>query len=95
MKDFFKKIGELTKLKKEFNDVIKWKKKLKEKIMKQKNGVYNFLQYDTVSSFGEIIYNDKIDIKEAEMNQKSLIKNWHEYSEKSKPRTQLLCLELL
>ena len=63
--------------------------------MKQKNGGYNFLPYDTVSSFGEIIYNDKIDIKEAEMNQKSLIKNWHEYSEKSKPRTQLLCLELL
>ena len=63
--------------------------------MKQKNGVYDFLQYDAISSFGEIIYNDKIDIKEAEMNQKSLIKNWHGYSEKSKPRTQLLCLELL
>ena len=63
--------------------------------MKQKNGVYDFLQYDAISSFGEIIYNDKIDIKEAEMNQNNLIKNWHEFSEKPKPRTQLLCLELL
>ena len=70
-------------------------KKIKRKDYEIKNGVYDFLQYDTISSFGEIIYNDKIDIKESEMNQNNLIKNWHEFSEKSKPRTQLLCLELL
>ena len=84
-----------NKIKKEFNDVIRWEEKIKRRDYETKNGVYDLLQYDTISSFGENIYNEKIDIKEAEMDQNNLIKNWHEFSEKSKPRTQLLCLELL
>ena len=77
-------------LKKEINDIKKWEEKSKRKYLKYKtrNNVYDFQQYDTIKSCGENVYNGKIDIKETETDQFNLLKNWHEFSEKPKPRTK-------
>ena len=40
-----------------------------------------------VGSFGECIYNGKINIDEVEMDQNKLIKNLVEFNNKSKPKT--------
>ena len=68
-------------------------KKREEKI-KQKDLIYkankykcNFQQYETIRSFGESIYNGKINIDGAEMDQSNLLKKLIELNDKSMPRT--------
>ena len=75
-------------IKKELNDIEKWEAKIKRKYLRYEtnNYIYDFQQYGTIRSFGENIYNDKINMDEAEMDQTNLLKKWKEF--KSKPRAE-------
>ena len=64
------------------------KKKLKELKYERKKYVYDFQIFETVRSFGDNIYNDKISIKEAEMVQTNLLENILDFSNKSRPRSK-------
>ena len=46
--------------------------------------VYDFQQYDTIRSFRDNIYTEKINLDEGEIDQSNLLKNWDSFSEKSK-----------
>ena len=48
---------------------------------------YDFLQYETIRSFGESTYTDKINIDKAEIDQSNLLKYLVEFNDKSRPRT--------
>ena len=48
---------------------------------------YDFLQYETIRSFGENIYNGKMNIDKAEMDRGYLLKKLVEFNNKSIPRT--------
>ena len=48
---------------------------------------YDFLQYETIRSFGENIYNGKMNIDKAEMDRGCLLKKLVEFNNKSIPRT--------
>ena len=50
--------------------------KLKERIQNMKQidvFIYDFQQFETIKSFGDSIYNDKISIDEADMDQTNLL----------------------
>ena len=49
---------------------------------------YFFQQFQAIRSFGDNIYNDRINIDEAEMDQIHLLENMVEFNNKSKPRTK-------
>ena len=78
-----------NEIKNEISDIKKWESKIKRKDLKYetKTYIYNFQQYDTIRSFDDNIYNDKINIDEDEMDQTNLFKNWKEFNEKSRART--------
>ena len=78
-----------NEIKNEISDIKKWESKIKRKDLKYetKTYIYDFQQYDTIRSFDDNIYNDKINIDEDEMDQTNLFKNWKEFNEKSKART--------
>ena len=48
---------------------------------------YDFLQYETIRSFGENIYNGKMNMDKAEMDRGYLLKKLVEFNNKSIPRT--------
>ena len=48
---------------------------------------YDFLQYETIRSFGENIYNGKMNIDKAEMDRGYLLKKLVEFNNESIPRT--------
>ena len=48
---------------------------------------YDFQQYETIRSFGESTYADKINIDKAEIDQSNLLKYLVESNDKSRPRT--------
>ena len=66
------------------NDIKRWKSKINQKDLKHetKKYIYDFQQYNTIRSFADNIYIDKINIDEGEMDQTNLSKNWKELSEK-------------
>ena len=53
-----------------------------------KNDVYDFQQYGTIRSSGEIIYTGKMNMDEALMDQTNLLQNWKQISETSKLGTK-------
>ena len=48
---------------------------MKDLIYKENKYKYDFQQYDTIRSFSESIYTGKINIDEAEMDQRNLLEN--------------------
>ena len=66
------------------------KQKLRQKDLQyeRKKHIYDFQQYDNIRFFSDNIYTGKININKPEMDQSNLLKNWEEFSEKSKPRTK-------
>ena len=82
MTDFFQKGREL--INNELYDLKKWQVKIKRKDSKYRannNNTYDFQQYDTIRSFGDNIYPDKINVDEAEMDQTNLLENILEFNE--------------
>ena len=61
-------------------------RKIKKKYLKYETTkyVYDFQQYDTIRSFRDNIYTEKINLDEGEIDQSNLLKNWDSFSEKSK-----------
>ena len=55
-------------IKNEIDEIKKWEQKIKREDLKYKtkNYTYDFQQYETIRSFGEIIYTGRINIDEAE-----------------------------
>ena len=77
-----------NKTRNQIDKIKKWEEKFKRKDLKYetKKYIYNFQQYETIRFFGENIYTGKIiNIDEAEMDQKNLLKNIAEFSKKSRP----------
>ena len=82
MTDFFQKGREL--INNELYDLKKWQVKIKRKDSKYRannTNTYDFQQYDTIRSFGDNIYPDKINVDEAEMDQTNLLENILEFNE--------------
>ena len=76
--------------KNEIDEIKKLKEKIKGKDLKYetKKHIYEFQQYETIRSFGESIYNckvNKFNMDEREMHQSNLLKNMVECNDKSKP----------
>ena len=49
-----------------------------------KKYINGFQQYETVRSFGESIYTSKVNIHEAEMDQRNILKNIVEFNNRSR-----------
>ena len=69
--------------KKELEGKIKWKD-LKHKTNKHK---YDFQQHETIKSCGQSIYNGKVSIDEAELDQSDTLYNFTDFNERSRPKT--------
>ena len=71
---FSKKIRNI-KIKNEIDEIKKWEEKIKRKdlIYKANKYKYDFQQYETIRSFGESIYNGKINVDETKMDQSNLL----------------------
>ena len=77
-----------NEIKNEIYQIKKWEKKIKREDLKYKtkNHTHGFQQYETIRSFGESIYTGKINIDEAEMDQRNLLRNLGDFNNKSRPR---------
>ena len=66
------------------------KRNIKGKDLKYKKNKYLFVfeQFETIRSFGDSIYSDKINIDEAELDQTNLLENMVKFNNKSKPKTE-------
>ena len=49
--------------------------------------LYDFQQFETIRYFGDSTYTSKIDIDEAEMDQRNLLENMAEINKKSNSKT--------
>ena len=82
MKNFFQKGWKLMKLK-----LKNWKKKLDEKTLYIKQiKKYDFQQYETIRSFGDSIYDDKISIDEVDIDQSSLLNGLKDFNDRARPK---------
>ena len=70
MKIFFQKRWELIKIKNEIDEIKKWKEIIKRKDFKYESNKYrfDFQKFETIRSFGDSIYNGKINIKKQKWN---------------------------
>ena len=77
------------KIKNEIDEIRKWEEKIKQKDLKYKTNkyLYDFQKFETVKSFGDIIYTGKINIDIAKMDQTNLLENVVKFNIKSKPKT--------
>ena len=80
----------VNEIKNETDELEKWEEKIKREDLKYKTKkyMYDFLQYETIRSFGESIYTCKASIAEAEEHQKNLLKNMAEFDDKARPRAK-------
>ena len=85
----FPKDMRTKEIKNKIDEIRKWEEKIKQKDLRyeRKKYIYDFQQYETITSFGDKIYSGKINIDEGEMDQRNLFKNLEEFSEKSRPKT--------
>ena len=63
-------------MKNEIDEIKKWEAKIRRKldlVYKARKYKYDFQQYEIIYSFGDSIYNGKISIDEAEIDQSSLL----------------------
>ena len=78
-----------NEIKNEIVEIRKWEEKLKRRDYKCKTGkwLYDFQQFETIRYFGDSTYTSKIDIDEAEMDQRNLLENMAEINKKSNSKT--------
>ena len=74
-----------NKIKNDIDKITKWNETSKEKTNKY---LFVFEQFETIRSFGDSIYSDKINIDEAELNQTNLLENMVKFNNKSKPKAK-------
>ena len=79
-----------NEIKNEIDYIKKWEEKIKRKDLKYeiKKYIYDFQPFETIKSFGDSIYNGKINIDETEMDQSNLLKNTVKFNDKSRPKTK-------
>ena len=77
-----------NEIKNEINETKKWEEKIKRKDLTYETSkyIFDFQQFQTIRSFGDSIYNDKINIREAKMKQVILIVNILDLRNKSRPK---------
>ena len=83
----FPKDMRTNEIKNAIDEIKKWENKIKQKDLKFETNryIFDFQQIETIRSFGDSIYNGKINIKEAEMKRANLLEN---FNNKSKPRSK-------
>ena len=76
-------------MKNEIYKVKKWEEKIRRKDLLYKTNKYryDFQQYETISSFGDSIYNGKISIDEGDIDQSSLLDGLKDFNDKARPKT--------
>ena len=74
--------------KNEIYEIRKWEEVIKREDLKYETTKhrFDFQQFKTIRSFGESIYNGKINIKEAKLKQDILLENVLDFTNKSIPR---------
>ena len=79
-----------NEIKDELDEIKKWEERIKQKdLMYRANKYkYNFQQYETIRSFGEGTYADKITKDEDAEDQSILLKNIVEFNEKFRTKTK-------
>ena len=84
-------------IKNKINDIKKWEKKIKRKDLKYETNRYKFVfqRFETLRSFGDSIYNGKVRIDEAEMEQTNLLENIVNFSKKPLAKSFLIPLGLM
>ena len=77
-----------NEIKYEIYEIKNWENKIKQKDLRYETNRYRYdiQQSETVRSFGDSVYNGKISIDEAEMEQTNLVENIVDFSNKSRPR---------
>ena len=83
-----------NEIKNEINDIKKWESKTKRKDLKIETNIYiyiyiyifDFQLFETIRSFGDGIYNGKINIKVEEKKQTNLLEYIVNFSNKPRPR---------
>ena len=77
-----------NEIKYEIYEIKNWENKIKQKDLRYETNRYRYdiQQSETVRSFGDSVYNGKIIIDEAEMEQTNLLENIVDFSNKSRPR---------
>ena len=93
----FPKDMRTDEIKNEINDIKKWENKIKRKDLKYETNRYkfDFQQFETLRSFGDSIYNGKVRIDEAEMEQTNLLENIVNFSKKPLAKSVLIPLGLM
>ena len=79
-----------NKIKNKIHEIRKWEEKIERKSLKYKTNKYlcDFQQFETIRSFGDSIYTGKINIDEAEIDQRNLLENIVKFSNKSISKTK-------
>ena len=77
-----------NEIKNEINETEKQEEKIKRKVLTYETSkyIFDFQQFQTIRSFGDSIYNDKINIREAKMKQVILLVNILDFRNKSRPK---------
>ena len=78
-----------NEIKNQTDEIKKWEEKVRRKdlVYKTNKYKYGFLQYETISLFGDSIYNSKISIDEAGIDQRSLLDGLRDFNDRSRPKT--------
>ena len=78
-----------NEIKNQTDEIKKWEEKVRQKdlVYKTNKYKYGFLQYETISLFGDSIYNSKISIDEAGIDQRSLLDGLRDFNDRSRPKT--------
>ena len=79
-----------NEIKNQIDEIKKWEEKGRRKdwVYKTNKYKYSFQQYDTISPFRDfVIYNGKISINEAGIDQSSLLDGLTDFNDRSRPKT--------
>ena len=78
-----------NEIKNQIDEIKKWEEKGRRKdwMYKTNKYKYSFQQYDTISPFRDSIYNGKISINEAGIDQSSLLDGLTDFNDRSRPKT--------
>ena len=77
-----------NEIKNQIDEIKKWEEKGRRKdwVYKTNKYKYSFQQYDTISPFRDSIYNGKISINEAGIDQSSLLDSLTDFNDRSRPK---------
>ena len=78
-----------NEIKNDLGKIKKWEEQIRPKdlLYKINQNKYDFQQYETIRSFGNSIYNVKININEADIDQSSLLDSSKDFYDRSRPNT--------